>query len=213
MKTDANRSAQPELRGRLPLVDGSPDHGHTFALKISAKSAGLWVVAILLILLCAGCGDGNTRTSITVKPVFLPVAFNIGPSGISITGNETIATPIGVFSIGASYELPTRNSGSIYVVLRDRRIGFDHIYDVQTGVNQFTAVINGATTIAIANGQVLIDVTDGSIKRVTFKQVIYHVSEADSVNWLGRLWRNAFGRWIVIICVLLLVRVVRRGLI
>ena len=124
---------------------------------------------MLLTLLCAGCSGGSAKTSVSVKPIFLPVAFNISPSGISITGNESIATPIGVFSIGASYGLPTRSSGSIYLVLRNRRTGFDHIYEVRTGVDQFTAVLNGSTIIAVTNGQVLIDVTDGIINQVTFK--------------------------------------------
>ena len=57
----------------------------------------------------------------------------------------------------------------IYVILRDRRTGFGQIFEVQTGTDQFMAVVNGTKSISITNGQVLIDITDGSIKHIAFE--------------------------------------------
>lgn len=178
-------------------------------LEAIAKRAWLGAAALLLVLLCAGCGGGKVNADVTVKPAFLPVALDIGPSGISIVGSRSIATPIGVFSIGASYELPSRNSDSIYVILRDRRTGFDHIYQVRTGVDQFAAVINGTTNIAINNGQVWIDITDGTIKEVSFRQVADQISVANHTGFLERVWHNGVGRWILILCGLIVIRIVR----
>jgi hypothetical protein len=182
------------LGNAIPVAAGT-----TSARVIIANR--VWFLALVLVLavLCSGCSSDNVNTDVTIKPAFLPMAFSIGPSGISIVGDKSITTPIGVFSIGASYELPPRVGDSIYVILRDRRAGFDHIYDVQTGTDQFAAVINGTTNIAVTNGQVLIDVTDGHIKLVTFKQVTDKVSEASHTGWLGHIWHNPVGRWVLII--------------
>jgi hypothetical protein len=184
----------------ITLGDGiSADPGTISARLISANKIWFVALAVVLAVLCSGCSGENVNAGVTIKPVFLPMAFSIGRSGISIVGNKSIATPIGVFSIGASYELPPRAGDSIYVILRDRRTGFDHIYDVQTGVDQFAAVINGITSIAVTNGQVLIDVTSGSIKQVAFRQVTDKVSEAPHAGWMSKIWHNVVGRWVLII--------------
>ncbi len=139
------------------------------------------------------------------------MALGINSSGISIEGVQSIATPIGTFSIGALYDLPPRDPGSIYVILRDRRTGFDQIYKVQTGADQFMAVVNGTTSISIANGQVLIDITDGNIKQVAFERVSDQIPQQSNANLLAKAWHITVIRWILIIMIVWCVFRILRG--
>jgi hypothetical protein len=143
--------------------------------------------------ICAGCG-GSVQPTLAYKPLFLPFALTYGPKGFGIQGSTSFATAIGEFSIGAQYQLPPQKADSIYVILRDRRTGYDQIFEVQSGGNQFAAVVNGTTTISIANNQVLIDVTNGTIKKITFKRVTGQVSEQDS-SWFVHTWHATSHRW------------------
>ena len=63
-----------------------------------------------------------------------------------------------------------QQGASIYVILRDHKTGFDHIYKVRSGGDAFTAVINGTTDISVTNNQVLIDVTSGKVEEIYFKR-------------------------------------------
>ncbi|HWC81099.1 MAG TPA: hypothetical protein VG756_14190 [Pseudonocardiaceae bacterium] len=103
------------------------------------------------------------------------MTLTVNSSGVSISGNRSIATPIGTFSVGASYALPSASDKSVYVILRNRTeggTGFDHIYRIDTGSDQFTAVVNGTTTIQVTNHQVLIDVTDGTVQTIRFRHAV-----------------------------------------
>jgi hypothetical protein len=171
----------------------------------------LLTVIALIATLCAGCSS-QPETVASFKPEFLPVALSVNPSGISIEGTQSIVTPIGTFSIGALYELPPRNPSSIYVTLRDRRTRFDQVFEVRTGADQFMAVVNGTTGISIANGQVLIDITDGSIKQVSFERVSDQIRQQSDSNWLEKAWHVTIIRWIIIIMILwLILRRIIRG--
>jgi hypothetical protein len=143
----------------------------------------LWIASVML---CAACG---TKPSIAYLPEFLPVSFSIGPSGISIKGQVSMATPIGEFSIGATYSLPQPGSGSIYVILRDQQTGFDHIYRVAGGTDNLTAVVNGTTRISVFNNQVLIDVTSGQVEDIQFEHASGIPETASSASpWYTSWW-------------------------
>src|SRR5947209_9683315 len=127
--------------------------------KVLALSA-----VIVLISLVAACG-GEARPVISFQGDFLPFAIHYSPPDhISFTGEKSYVTPIGEFSVGAEYQLPKQDAASIYVILRDRTTGFDHIYQVHTDGEQLTAVMNGRTVIGIGKNKVLIDITRGIIK-------------------------------------------------
>jgi hypothetical protein len=153
-------------------------------LRIGRKSALTLVLSLLLGLILTGCG-GTIAPEVSFKPFYLPCEISIGYDGKStIDGNVSCATDIGEFSIGAKYELPTQSSSSIYVILRDRKTGFDHVYAVHTqGGGEFNAVVNGTTSITVTNDQVLIDVTDGTIRQIRFKEVQNPIAEGSSGNW------------------------------
>jgi hypothetical protein len=133
-------------------------------------------IALVVFLITATVAiTGCESTQGSYSPEFLPVTLTMGSNGVTVSGNRSIATPIGVFSIGASYALPSANDKSIYVILRNRSegaTGFDHIYRISTGSDQFSAVVNGRTTIQVTNHQVLIDVTDGTVQTVRFRHVV-----------------------------------------
>jgi hypothetical protein len=144
---------------------------HPFGLRVrSHAKRGIWLIsALFVIATCVACG--NTTPYISYQPEFLPITIKISPDGISFAGDRSIVTEIGTFSIGADYSLQPPAANSIYVILRDRQTGFDHIYDVKTGSEQFTAVVNGKTTIAVTTSRVLIDVSKGTIEQIRFKRV------------------------------------------
>lgn len=190
----------------VPLRDEvSVDHRrwHTRRLsflRIFQRRLSRLAAIALIGTVCAGCGN-NVNTVASLKFYFLPVALSIGPSGVSIEGVKSLATPIGTFSIGALYDLPPRDPGSIYVILRNRHTGFDKIYKVQAGADQFTAVVNGTTNISVTNGQVLIDITGGAIKRVAFKRVSDQISQRENPNLLAKAWHTTAIRWTLIIVI------------
>jgi hypothetical protein len=150
---------------------------------------------LLVAMLCAACAGGAVEPEIKFKPTFLPVSLGFGPSGVSVEGDDELMTPIGEFSIGASYELPTPAKGSIYVILRNRKTGYDRIFRLTSGSDQFAAVVNGTTSISVVNDQVTIDVTSGTINKVAFRQVAQPIAEEKSESWLTALPGSVVNRW------------------
>lgn len=133
----------------------------------------LLIALVVMLCACGSSGSGTGQGSLSFAPTMLPVTLSLNSSGITISGSKSLATPIGVFSVGASYALPTTDNDNIYVILRDRTAGFDHIYRVTTGSGDFTAVVNGTTTIQVnSHRQVTIDVTNGSVKTVGFSHTV-----------------------------------------
>ncbi|GAB3952867.1 hypothetical protein GCM10027614_57280 [Micromonospora vulcania] len=80
------------------------------------------------------------------------------------------------------------------MLLRDRKkgkTGFDQVFKVQTGRDQLTVVVNGTTTIQVKDGQVLIDVTGGAVKKVQFKRV----DQATVKEGGDSFWVKAGAKW------------------
>ncbi len=166
-----------------------------FLRRLRAATAVRVVLALLLVLICAACGSG-TQPEVTYKPDFLPVELSLSKSGISITGDQSLATPIGTFSLGAQYSLPQASSNTIYVILRNRKTGYDHIFKVNSGSGDFTAVVNGTTSITVTHNQVIIDVSSGTIKKVAFKRAAPAIAEQGSGgNWFGKQWDHLATHW------------------
>jgi hypothetical protein len=165
-----------------------------FARTSTKKSVHALLVIILLGALAA-CGAHPT---ISWKPIpVLPVAIVYSPPDHwSLEGDHSYATAFGEFSIGASYDLPQNNSDSMYVILRNRHSGFDHIYRIETGNEQFSAVLNGTTIVTVTHDQVLIDVTSGNIQKITFKQATSHINEtSENSDWFSSTWHSMGSKW------------------
>jgi hypothetical protein len=165
------------------------------APRFGWRSAASLTVLMLLCLLCTACGATVTPDA-SYKPPFLPFEISVGASGDStIEGSISWATEIGEFSIGAQFELPPRRPESIFVILRNRNTGYDKVYEVQTDGEQFNAVVNGTTNITVTNDQVLIDVTNGNIRSVRFKQVTSPLHEDQATGWIPRAGHWTEARW------------------
>lgn len=138
----------------------------------------------LITLSLAGC-NSPANPYVEYKPPVLPVKLVIQQSGVSIEGEAEIVTPVGTFSIGAEYTLKHEDD-SILVIIRDKKrgtIGFDTIYRIHTGIDEFVAIVNGKTTIQIVNRQILIDVTDGNIQSIEFRKALPSIPETPSSFW------------------------------
>jgi hypothetical protein len=160
--------------------------------------SGLATLALLgfAALVFFGPGTSGGNTNVTYQPLlFLPLSFNLSAAGVSIQGNKTLATPVGEFSIGAHYALAPTDGRSIYVVLRDHKAGYDRVFNVRTGSESFTTVINGTTSINVTNDQVIIDVTSGNIKKITFRRASDQISEQRQPTWFQKVWHKPFARW------------------
>lgn len=156
-----------------------------------------WLLLLLASIGLTACGPAQPQVGFT--PALLPVKFSLSPSGISVSGDKNLVTPLGVFSVGAKYSLPEKEADSIHVIIRDRKkggTGFDQIYQVRSGQGEFSAVVDGRTTVQVVNRQVLIDVTDSRIETIELKGVekVAAVNEGPITrlvnNWQAH-WRES----------------------
>jgi hypothetical protein len=153
------------------------------------------MLALIVVgLAVAGCSGAQVHASYK-SPEILPVQLSLSTDGYTITGDLTYATPIGKFSIGAKYNLQPPASDSIYVILRNQKTGFDQIFEVKSGGDQFTAVLDGKTTVSVVNNEVTIDVTSGTIEKISFKRVTAQVAQQKRTSFPGRVWHRVYSRW------------------
>jgi hypothetical protein len=165
------------------------------------RKLSLFVGALIALLIFKSGGS----SSISYQPFsLLPVSFSLSGSTLSVQGNGNLVTPVGDFTIASHYQLAPTNGSSVYLVLRNSKTGYDRIFDVHTGSDNFTTVINGMTTINVTGDQILIDVTSGSIKKVTFepsssqattKQNGSQTAKPSPPDWLQHEWHKPFARW------------------
>ncbi|MFI9589878.1 hypothetical protein [Nonomuraea sp. NPDC052265] len=96
----------------------------------------------------------------------------------------------------AEYNLPEADDDAFSVVVRDARkspdnpnvAGFDHIYKIDSGSGEFTAVVNGTAVIQVVRRQVLIDVTNGTVRTIEFKNAEATVKERS--KGIGDRWQE-----------------------
>lgn len=151
---------------------------------------------MLAAMLLAVTGCAGTDVKATFHPALLPVKLEWGPSGVQVVGETSIVTPIGVFSMSAEHALWAKSSNALYVIFRDsgRSLegstvpGIDTVWEVRSGGGQFTAVINGTAVIQVTDQEVLIDVTDGTLKVIEFKSAQAVMQQQTS--GIGQRWQT-----------------------
>jgi hypothetical protein len=153
------------------------------------------VTGVFLLLLCAACASGDGGSVSWSPDGLLPVKLTLGVNGYQLSGNVSLATDMGEFSVGAHYNLAPPSKSQIYVVLEDRKTGFDQIFAVDTGGNDFTAVLNGTTVVTVTNDEVTIDVTSGTIKQISFKHVADQVNVAAPRTFPANAWHGVWTGW------------------
>jgi len=156
-----------------------------------------WIRLLLCLVVLLPMAACTTDPDVQVgySPPLVPVKLSLSEAGISVSGDQSLVTPLGTFSIGAKYSLDPVSTDAIRVVVQDKSegpMGFQHVYDVTTGAGEFTAVVNGKTTIQVSERQVLIDVTEGTIESIQLKG-IEPVAKTDSDS--GNAVTAAGDRW------------------
>jgi hypothetical protein len=150
-------------------------------------------LGLMFVAVTAGCA-AKPATEVGYQPPLLPVRFTIDSAGKpTVSGSKELVTPVGTFSIGAKYSLNPIQRDAIRVIIENKMdgdSGSHRIYDVITGEEDFTAVVNGRTTIHVSDRQVLIDVTEGTIERIEFRAVT-PIAVETSENWFAA----PFTRW------------------
>ncbi|WP_141703867.1 hypothetical protein [Planobispora rosea] len=215
-RTRRSTAARSHIPGhRQPTTEGPKECPMPVVLAVRAARSGqnppaespipdvrkaMRILLAILILATTGCSSTEVKT--TYHPMFVPVKFEWSPSGIKVSGESSIVTPIGVFSIGAEYALPEKAENAVYVIIRDAKgspdnpdsLGFDHIYLLKGGSGQLTAVVNGTSSIQVVDGQVLIDVTAGDVQTVEFKeaQVTTRERTAGPLDKWHAYWKSSF---------------------
>lgn len=130
------------------------------------------IIAVFLISIITSMLVGCS-TSVSYKHPLLPVKLVIDNAGnVSVVGEVSIVTFIGEFSIGAEYTINSEPD-SILVIIRDQNKsshGLDTIYRVRSNGDKLTVVLNGETTVQVADNQVLIDITNADVKSIEFKR-------------------------------------------
>ena len=141
-------------------------------MKTFLRQYNYFLLIALIISVVSLSVAGCSNLSASYKPPYLPVKLVLdGAGNVSITGDVSIVTFVGEFSIGAQYTLNS-DPDSIMVIVRNRKkggLGFDTIYRVKNNKNRFVAVLDGNTVVQVENNQVLIDITDVTVRSIEFK--------------------------------------------
>ena len=139
------------------------------------KRLVLW--ASLLVLLITACShvSGNVEVGYGAGPVQFSATFSIHPDGsVSVGGSVGLVTEIGVFSIGANIETnsqPAPDETLLFIRHRVKHGVVDTAYRIGTR-EDVTVVIDGLTTINVANHKVMIDASKGKIKKITVHNAV-----------------------------------------
>ncbi|MGC5013130.1 hypothetical protein ACLQ2R_20425 [Streptosporangium sp. DT93] len=154
---------------------------------------------LLVLLVLTGCSASAIEGS--YRPLFIPVKFTMNGSGeVQVSGESTLVTPVGVFSISAKHNIPNRRSDAVYVIIRDANgsgdgsvAGRDHIYEVRSGAGEFRTRVHGRASVKVVDREVLIDVTPGTVLTIEFtgSRVIVQERPADIVTRWQQYWASS----------------------
>jgi hypothetical protein len=176
---------------QIPIgVGGKPETAASFSI---AKLSSYLMTVGLIILSCVSCG--KIEPTATYHPPFLPIEIVASTSGIEVKGDLSIATFIGTFSVGARYLLPPADPHSIYVILRNNQTGYDHIYELRTGSEQLSVVVNGKTTVAVTTSRVTVDLAYGKIESIRFRRATAPPISSGTMAWYTTLRNKVAKRW------------------
>lgn len=111
------------------------------------------------------------------KPPFLPITITADADGIDISGDKSIATPVGVFYAGYSHDLLKKQNDNLQLVIRDKE--GEHVYEIRNN-KKLSVVTDGITLIEAENNVVVVDVTKGKTVKIQFSTKGEEASAATS---------------------------------
>jgi hypothetical protein len=147
------------------------------------------------VVACGGSSSGM-QPELEYKPIILPVKFVVGVDGVEMSGESSIVTPVGVFTLNAGYNL-SRPQNSTYVVIRNRRqrpAPADNVFRVRAGGDRLDAVVDGHTEVAVKDGWVMIDVSGAKVRVIQLQQTRVVSADAGPAG-VALWWHNGLSRW------------------
>jgi len=116
------------------------------------------------------------------KVLLLPISIRIGPDGVKVQGEASVATPIGTFGVETTDSiLEKEREGPEPLVINDVRIEKqdlllvirntnqwgDKIYKIEDG-KELSVFADGYTLITAKDGSVIVDVSNGNVQEINF---------------------------------------------
>jgi len=133
------------------------------------------------------------------KVPLLPLSIRVGPDGVNVQGEASIATPIGTFGVETTDSiLEKEREGTEPLVINDVRIEKqdlllvirntnqwgDKIYKIEDG-KELSVFADGYTLITAKDGSVIVDVSNGSVQEINFAgktEIPAHPSDQTASN-------------------------------
>jgi hypothetical protein len=125
------------------------------------------LIALVVLLAAQACGPMTTQFG--YRPPFSPVAFNIDSRGnVSISGDRSFVTPLGLFAVGGSVRVETEDTSTILTIRVKTNEGLmDQVYRIES--TSVVAVIDGRTVLTVENHRVFVDASSGTVRSIEVK--------------------------------------------
>lgn len=131
-----------------------------FLLKNNLSFIRTFIIFIVIILSTissnVNADNDNDGPYAEYKPPFLPFVITVDNEGIHISGEASIVTPLGSFSVGYSHNLLKKEHKNLMLVIKDQEK--EHVYEIDSNQKLYVFV-NGTTLIEAQNNVVIIDAT------------------------------------------------------
>ncbi len=124
---------------------------------------------LIVLLLTVTLLNAHIIPIVTYKPPLLPFSISINTDGkITISGDLSIVTPLGTFSIGADY-VPFAKDGFTTVVIRNQRENTEEAYQIKTGDESISVEVENGIVYA-RDRWILIDIKDNNTQTLMFSK-------------------------------------------
>lgn len=125
---------------------------------------------IIILSFLSSCG---AKAKVTYQPPFTPISFSIDTTGtISIQGDGSVETPVGIFSISTNVFTQLQPEDNVLILVirhKENDSIVDTEYEIQTGQDDVKVVTNGSTTVEVTLQKVFIDASNGDIQTIEVK--------------------------------------------
>lgn len=124
-------------------------------------------ILFLLSILWTTAGCSGVFPHASYRSPILPICFTISPEDITISGESSLVTPIGTFSLGASYRVADVGDNDLVLILRNRSTREEHVYRIREGRNA-QIVVDGHLIVEVSRNEVVVDITEAEQVEVRY---------------------------------------------